>query len=168
MHPKAQTKAPSNESALTTIPKTFVFAFALPFAVAFLACHPRRACPERSRMGDLLLLFAECRCSCFCLHFWLSSLRDLLLPSPSLLGKPRLQPWPSPATTEKASAPEVLSYPRRTAQGPPKGSNNTIAVSSRIAKSRKITTINKPHLPHVSPQPNHQNPTFTAHFPQKL
>jgi hypothetical protein len=37
MHPKAQTKAPSNESALTTIPKTFAVAitFAVVFAFAF-------------------------------------------------------------------------------------------------------------------------------------
>ncbi len=34
---------------------TQAVASALALAFAFLACHPRRACPERSRMGDLLL-----------------------------------------------------------------------------------------------------------------
>jgi hypothetical protein len=37
---------------------------------------------------------------------------------------------------------------------------------SRVPR-KKTTTINKPHLPHVSPQPNHQNTTSTTQFPQK-
>jgi hypothetical protein len=51
----------------------------------FSCCHARRACPERSRMGDLLLL----------------------------LGNPRLQPWVSPASEQnRAFSPwDMPSYP---------------------------------------------------------